>query len=72
VIAYSPMGSGMLTGKMTRARIDQLPEDDWRKHDARFNEPQISRNLDLVDPILTAAAFELTDEDFAEIEGGIR
>jgi aryl-alcohol dehydrogenase-like predicted oxidoreductase len=48
VIAYSPMGSGMLTGAMTRERIANLAEDDWRKHDARFNEPELSRNLDLV------------------------
>jgi aryl-alcohol dehydrogenase-like predicted oxidoreductase len=55
VIAYSPMGSGMLTGGMTRERVERLPEDDWRKHDARFNEPQLSRNLDLVTR-LTAVA----------------
>ena len=55
VIVYSPMGSGMLTGKMTRDRIEQLPEDDWRKHDARFNEPQLSPNLDMVQR-LTAIA----------------
>jgi aryl-alcohol dehydrogenase-like predicted oxidoreductase len=48
VIAYSPMGSGMLTGAMTRARVASLAEDDWRKHDARFNEPQLSHNLELV------------------------
>jgi aryl-alcohol dehydrogenase-like predicted oxidoreductase len=48
VIVYSPMGSGMLTGGMTRERVERLPEDDWRKHDPRFNEPQLSRNLDLV------------------------
>jgi aryl-alcohol dehydrogenase-like predicted oxidoreductase len=42
------MGSGMLTGKMTRERIEQLPEDDWRKEDARFNEPQLAQNLELV------------------------
>jgi aryl-alcohol dehydrogenase-like predicted oxidoreductase len=55
VIAYSPMGSGMLTGAMTRQRIANLAEDDWRKHDARFNEPQLSQNLDLV-ARLTAVA----------------
>jgi aryl-alcohol dehydrogenase-like predicted oxidoreductase len=49
VIAYSPMGSGMLTGAMTRERLAKLPEDDWRKHDSRFNEPQLSRNLELVE-----------------------
>ncbi|HEX4009942.1 MAG TPA: aldo/keto reductase [Solirubrobacteraceae bacterium] len=55
VIVYSPMGSGMLTGGMTRERIERLPEDDWRTHDPRFNEPQLSRNLDLV-ARLTAVA----------------
>jgi aryl-alcohol dehydrogenase-like predicted oxidoreductase len=55
VIVYSPMGSGMLTGKMTRTRIAQLPDGDWRKRDERFREPQLSRNLELVDR-LTAVA----------------
>jgi aryl-alcohol dehydrogenase-like predicted oxidoreductase len=55
VIAYSPMGSGMLTGAMTRERAASLPDSDWRRHDPRFNEPQLSRNLELVDR-LTAIA----------------
>ena len=33
------MGSGLLTGAMTRERIAALPDDDWRKHD----EPSRSR-----------------------------
>jgi aryl-alcohol dehydrogenase-like predicted oxidoreductase len=49
VIAYSPMGSGMLTGAMTRERAQSLPENDWRGRDARFNEPQLSANLALVE-----------------------
>jgi aryl-alcohol dehydrogenase-like predicted oxidoreductase len=55
VIAYSPMGSGMLTGAMTRERVARLLGDDWRKHDARFNEPQLSRNLDLVERLEAVA-----------------
>jgi aryl-alcohol dehydrogenase-like predicted oxidoreductase len=55
VIVYSPMGSGLLTGKMTRERIESLPEDDWRKHNDRFREPQLSRNLALVDRLRTVA-----------------
>jgi aryl-alcohol dehydrogenase-like predicted oxidoreductase len=47
-IVYSPMASGLLTGAMTRQRISSLPEDDWRKHDADFNEPKLSHNLALV------------------------
>src|ERR671931_510814 len=31
VIVYSPMSSGLLTGKITRERIENLPDDDWRK-----------------------------------------
>jgi aryl-alcohol dehydrogenase-like predicted oxidoreductase len=49
VIVYSPMGSGLLTGAMTRERIANLPDDDWRGHDARFREPQLSRHLALVE-----------------------
>lgn len=45
VIVYSPMGSGLLTGKMTRERIEGLADDDWRKDDARFREPQLGRHL---------------------------
>ena len=48
VIVYSPMGSGMLSGGMTAQRVESMPEDDWRKRDPRFNEPQLSRNLELV------------------------
>jgi aryl-alcohol dehydrogenase-like predicted oxidoreductase len=45
VIVYSPMGSGMLTGAMTRARIAAMPDNDWRKHSDSFNEPRLSVNL---------------------------
>jgi aryl-alcohol dehydrogenase-like predicted oxidoreductase len=46
-IVYSPMGSGLLTGAMTRERIAKLPADDWRSRDVRFAEPQLSRHLAL-------------------------
>ena len=110
VIAYSPMGSGLLSGKMTRERIESLPDDDWRKRSPEFREPRLSEHLalverleavgerhgvtpgalavawtlrnpavdgaivgfrrpDQVDPIVTAANLDLSDEDVAEIEG---
>jgi aryl-alcohol dehydrogenase-like predicted oxidoreductase len=56
VIVYSPMSSGLLTGKMTRERIEQFPEDDWRKGDERFQEPKLSDNLELVERLRTVAA----------------
>ena len=55
VIVYSPMGSGLLTGRMTRERIASMPEDDWRKQDPRFREPELSRNLELVDRLAEVA-----------------
>jgi aryl-alcohol dehydrogenase-like predicted oxidoreductase len=49
VIVYSPMGSGILTGAMTRERIAALPADDWRTRNPRFQEPQLSQNLKLAE-----------------------
>jgi aryl-alcohol dehydrogenase-like predicted oxidoreductase len=45
VIVYSPMMSGLLTGKMTRERINSLPEDDWRGKNPEFQDPRLYRNL---------------------------
>ena len=48
VIVYSPMYSGLLTGKMTPERIKNLPPDDWRQHDPEFQMPRLEKNLKLV------------------------
>ncbi len=45
VIVYSPMGSGLLTGKMTRERVASLPANDWRHDDERFREPKLTEHL---------------------------
>jgi aryl-alcohol dehydrogenase-like predicted oxidoreductase len=45
VIVYSPMGSGMLTGAMTRERIAQMPDNDWRTKSDNFREPRLGENL---------------------------
>src|SRR5947209_10912743 len=47
VIVYSPMMSGLLTGRMTAERVANLPQDDWRRNDPEFKEPRLSRNLAL-------------------------
>ncbi|MDX6514681.1 MAG: hypothetical protein QOH73_347 [Gaiellaceae bacterium] len=60
VIVYSPMGSGLLSGAMTRERIASLAEDDWRKRDPRFREPQLSYHLGTVDRLAAVAAREGT------------
>jgi len=49
VIVYSPMGSGLLSGAMTRERAATLPQDDWRSRNAEFRDPKLSANLALVE-----------------------
>jgi aryl-alcohol dehydrogenase-like predicted oxidoreductase len=49
VINYSPMVSGLLTGKMTAERVAALPADDWRRRAVEFKEPRLGRNLRLVE-----------------------
>src|ERR1700683_3544335 len=49
VIVYSPMASGLLTGAMTHERAAKLPQDDWRRNNPDFTEPNLTRNLELVD-----------------------
>ena len=49
VINYSPMQSGLLTGAMTKERVAKMPQDDFRRNSKQFQEPLISRNLELVE-----------------------
>jgi aryl-alcohol dehydrogenase-like predicted oxidoreductase len=51
VIVYSPMQSGLLTGRFSAARVAALATDDWRRHNAQFREPNLSRNLALVEAL---------------------
>ena len=48
-LVYSPMKAGLLTGAMTKERAENLPEDDWRRRNPAFQEPNLTRNLDLVE-----------------------
>lgn len=56
VIVYSPMKSGLLTGKMTRERIANMPPDDFRQRTPHFQEPKLSRNLELVELLRSIGA----------------
>ncbi|MFN2568607.1 MAG: aldo/keto reductase [Candidatus Dormibacteria bacterium] len=49
VIGYSPMRSGLLSGRFSHHRMSSLEDGDWRRADADFQEPRLSRNLALVD-----------------------
>ena len=66
VIVYSPMQAGILTGKFTRERVEALPEDDWRRTNRHYNEPELSANLKLVDGLRTIAErYERTPAELA-------
>ena len=49
-VAYSPLGRGFLTGRIRS--LDDLPEDDFRRHRyPRFAEQNFRKNLELVERI---------------------
>ncbi len=50
VLAYSPLHNGLLTGSLTRERIERLPKSDWRiNFSPAFREPHLTRSLRVVD-----------------------
>ncbi|MCU1384718.1 MAG: putative aldo/keto reductase [Acidobacteria bacterium] len=55
VIGYSPMQSGLLTDTFTADRMATLAQDDWRRHAAEFQEPNLHRNLLLRDALAPIA-----------------
>ena len=66
VIVYSPMRSGLLTGKYDIESVKKLPDDDWRKkYNPDFKEPNLSANLLLLDEIRPIA--EKNDKSLAEL-----
>ncbi len=52
-VAYSPLGRGFLTGRFQR--IEDLPDDDYRRHSPRFQGDNFQKNLALVRQITTLA-----------------
>ena len=53
VIVYSPMYAGLLTGAMTRERVENFLAEDWRRNLPGFQEPALSRNLRVVERLRT-------------------
>jgi aryl-alcohol dehydrogenase-like predicted oxidoreductase len=51
VIVYSPMQSGLLSGHMTRERIEAFAPDDLRRSKPEFQEPQLSQHLALAEKL---------------------
>lgn len=57
VVTYSPMRSGLLTGKLTLERLKSMEKEDWRTHaDPEFQGKRVEINLELVDKLKPVAA----------------
>ena len=56
VIVYSPMKSGLLSGKMSRERIASLPPDDFRRRSPAFQEPHLTRSLEIAERMKSIGA----------------
>jgi aryl-alcohol dehydrogenase-like predicted oxidoreductase len=54
LVAYSPLGRGFLTGRIQRP--EDLPEDDFRRYNPRFQGANFERNLELVQRVQEMAA----------------
>jgi aryl-alcohol dehydrogenase-like predicted oxidoreductase len=54
LVTYSPLGRGFLTGQIRS--IDDLPEDDWRRTNPRFQEEALRENVRLADLVTELAA----------------
>ncbi len=55
VIVYSPMRSGLLSGRFTADRAESLPDDDWRATADDFQGPKLRANLALVERLKPVA-----------------
>jgi aryl-alcohol dehydrogenase-like predicted oxidoreductase len=53
LVAYSPLGRGFLTGQIRT--LDDLPEQDWRRTNPRFQEEALRQNVELADRVRALA-----------------
>lgn len=49
------MQSGLLTDTFSGERVSRLAQDDWRRRSPEFQEPNLSRNLGLLDALRPVA-----------------
>src|SRR3954468_21464777 len=53
IVAYSPLGRGFLTGQINSP--DDFDDDDFRRHQPRFQGDNFAKNLELVDAVRAMA-----------------
>jgi aryl-alcohol dehydrogenase-like predicted oxidoreductase len=56
VIVYSPMQSGLLSGRFSADHVAGLADDDWRKRHPDFTGEALHRNLAVADAMRSVAA----------------
>jgi aryl-alcohol dehydrogenase-like predicted oxidoreductase len=56
IVAYSPMQAGLLTGRFSKERVQNLPANDWRKANPFFTSPQLEANLSIIERLRSVAA----------------
>ncbi len=55
VVVYSPMQSGLLTGRFSAERAQALPPNDWRSRNPEFGGDRLARNLQLAEALAPIA-----------------
>ena len=66
ILAYSPMHSGLLTGKVSREWFLSLPQNDWRKHK---NDHPVVSHLQTDDGFSNFLSFQAELSDIARENG---
>jgi aryl-alcohol dehydrogenase-like predicted oxidoreductase len=56
IVAYSPMVSGFLTGKLSAAWVKSLPEDDWRRNNVNAKDPALTANIAFIESVIRPIA----------------
>jgi aryl-alcohol dehydrogenase-like predicted oxidoreductase len=52
-VAYSPLGRGFLSGRFSSP--EDIPEDDFRRHNPRFQGENFTRNMEIVERVREVA-----------------
>ena len=66
-VAYSPLGRGFLTAKITN--LDDLADNDWRRSMPRFEQENFRRNMELVEAFMARCIADLTPTPQAQRRG---
>jgi aryl-alcohol dehydrogenase-like predicted oxidoreductase len=50
-VAYSPLGRGLLSGRLSTTSPEEFADDDFRRNHPRFEGENLARNLELVERV---------------------